>query len=695
MTNGSTPREAERAVEAAVPESNHHNGFRPDLELRELQVRHGQRPGSRYVRVMTVSPKGFKRVGPGVLEATEEAHIPRGRSGRWLRQLRRVVVGRPLATADLAHERLSKVKALAIFSSDALSSVAYATEEILLVLAAAGAVALSAVLPISLAIAALLAVVAISYRQTIHAYPKGGGSYIVTRDNLGDLAGLTAGAALMLDYVLTVAVSISAGVAAITSAIQFLHPYSVELALGALVLMVMINLRGLREAGTIFAAPTYFFIGSVLLLIALGVARVVVSGLGGHDLLTGAPPESFVTASRDLTIILILRAFASGCTAMTGVEAVSDGVPAFRPPESDNAARTLTAMAIILGVMFLGIGLLSHHLGLVPNDRETILSQLGHQIFHGGPLYYLLQGATFFILVLAANTSFQDFPRLGSFMARDHFLPHQFLFRGDRLAFTNGIIVLSVLSGLLLVVFKAETSRLIPLYAVGVFMAFTLSQSSMVRRWLRLRGPHWRRSLVMNGVGAVTTGIVTLIVAATKFTHGAWVVVVLIPCLVGLFWAIHGHYVGVAQELDVTSPPGPLTREDVGKVIVPVAALNKPVLRTLRYARGISSDVTAIHVAEDLESAEGLRQSWEQWQCGIPLLILETPYRSFIAPLLAYIDALDARSPGSLVTVILPEFVPAHWWENILHNQTALRLKLSLLNRPNTVVTDVPYHLRH
>jgi amino acid transporter len=499
----------------------------------------------------------------------------------------------------------------------------------------------------------------------------------------------------MLDYILTVAVSISAGVAAVTSAIQVLHPYSIELALGALVLMVMVNLRGLREAGTVFAAPTYVFIASVLLLITLGLVRVVVGGLGGHNPLVGAPPESIVTASKDLTLILILRAFASGCTAMTGVEAVSDGVPAFRPPESDNASRTLTAMAIILGIMFLGIGLLSHHLGLVPNDRETILSQLGHQVFHGGPLYYLLQGATFFILVLAANTSFQDFPRLGSFMARDHFLPHQFLFRGDRLAFTNGIIVLSVLSGVLLVVFKAETSRLIPLYAVGVFMAFTFSQSAMVRRWLRLRGPHWRRNLLMNGAGAITTGIVTIIVAATKFTHGAWVVVVLIPCLVALFWAIHGHYVGVTAELAVDPPPGLLSREEVGKVIVPVAALNKPVLRTLRYARGLSSDVTAIHVAEDLESAEHLRHAWEQWQCGIPLLILETPYRSFIAPLLAYIDALDARSPGALVTVILPEFVPAHWWENILHNQTALRLKLSLLNRPNTVVTDVPYHLRH
>jgi amino acid transporter len=601
--------------------------------------------------------------------------------------------GRPLATAAQAHERLTKIKALAIFSSDALSSVAYATEEILLVLAAAGAVALSAVLPISLAITALLAVVALSYRQTIHAYPRGGGSYIVTRDNLGDHAGLTAGAALMLDYILTVAVSISAGVAAVTSAIQALAPYRLELALLALALMVFVNLRGLREAGTIFAAPTYFFIGSVFLLIVIGVVQVLLSGLGGHNLLTGAPPETLVTASTDLSIFLILRAFASGCTAMTGVEAVSDGVPAFKPPEADNAAKTLTAMAIILGIMFLGIGVLSHHLGLVPNDSETILSQLGHRIFIGGPLYYILQASTFFILVLAANTSFQDFPRLGSFMARDHFLPHQFLFRGDRLAFTTGIVVLSVLSGVLLIIFNAETSRLIPLYAVGVFLAFTFSQSSMVRHWLKIRGPHWRRSLVMNGIGAVTTAVVTLIIAYTKFVHGAWVVVVLIPCLVSLFMAIHGHYLRVADQLALDSMPEPLAPEEIGKVIVPVATLNQAVLRTLRYARAISKDVTAVHIAEDPEDAVSIQRDWERWKCGMPLLILESPYRSFIDPLLAYIDALDARSPGSLITVVLPEFVPAHWWENLLHNQTALRLKLSLLRRPNTVVTDVPYHL--
>jgi amino acid transporter len=642
---------------------------------------------------MTVSPRGFRRVAPGVLEATEEAHAPRGRFDRLSTSIRRVLVGQPLATAAQAHERLTKVKALAVFSSDALSSVAYASEEILLVLVAAGGAALSGVLPISVAIVLLLAVVAISYRQTIHAYPNGGGSYIVAKDNLGSLPGLTAGSALMIDYVLTVAVSISSGVAAVTSAVQSLHPYALELSLVALLFMVVVNLRGVRDSGTIFAAPTYLFIGSIFLLIGVGAARVVLGGLSGHNLLVGAPPEAAVTATRNLTLFLILRAFASGCTAMTGVEAVSNGVPAFKPPESDNAARTLESMAVILGIMFLGIGVLSHHFGLVPNAQETILSQLGHRVFVGGPLYYILQAATFLILVLAANTSFADFPRLSSIMARDNFMPHQFMFRGDRLAFTNGILLLSLLAAVLLIVFDADTDRLIPLYAVGVFLSFTLSQSGMVRHWLRLKGKNWRRSLVVNGTGAVATGVVAIIIASTKFLHGAWVVVVLIPCLVGLFYSIFLHYERVSAEQEVPALPQPLPEQTLGKVVVPIASINRAVIRTLSYARAISSDVTAVHVTDDLAATENLRKQWEEWGISVPLLILETPYRSFLGPFLTYIDALDERAPGSLVTVVLPEFVPAHWWENLLHNQAALRLKLALLSRPNTVVTDVPYHL--
>jgi len=669
-----------------------HTAFRPNFELRE--VRRGQRPGSRYVRVMKVNPKGFRPVAPGVLEATPEAHAPRGNVGRRMAAVRRVLVGQPLATAAQAHERLTKVKALAVFSSDALSSVAYATEEILLVLVVAGTGVLSGVLPISLAIVFLLAVVMISYRQTIHAYPNGGGSYIVAKDNLGIVPGLVAGGALMIDYVLTVAVSISSGVAAITSAAQSLHPYALELALAALLFMVVVNLRGVRESGTIFAAPTYVFIASVMLLIIVGVVRVVLGGLSGHNLLSSAPPEQVVHATQSIGIFLVLRAFASGCTAMTGVEAISNGVPAFKPPESDNAAKTLTTMAITLGIMFLGIGVLSHHFGLVPNNNETILSQLGHRVFIGGALYYILQASTFLILVLAANTSFADFPRLSSIMARDNFLPHQFTFRGDRLAFTNGIIVLAMLAAVLLVVFNASTDRLIPLYAVGVFVAFTLSQSGMVRHWWRLRGHNWRRSMTINTTGAILSGIVAIIIAATKFLLGAWVVVLLVPCLVGLFYGIYCHYRGVAEQLQVPEIPKPLPEQRIGTVIVPIAGINRAVIRTLAYARALSEDVTAVHVTDDLSGAEALRGEWERWNNGVPLLILETPYRSFLSPFLTYIDALDARSPGSLVTVVLPEAVSAHWWQNLLHNQTALRLKLALLSRPNTVVTDVPYHLR-
>lgn len=690
-------RETPGSTEEQTPEPRRngeisHTAFRPNFELRE--VRRGQRPGSRYVRVMKVNPKGFRSVAPGVLEATPEAHTPRGNMGRRMAAIRRVLVGQPLATAAQAHERLTKVKALAVFSSDAISSVAYAPEQVLIVLVLAGAGALSGLVPISLAIVALLAIVATSYRQTIHAYPNGGGSYIVAKDNLGNLPGLTAGASLMIDYVLTVAVSISSGIAAVTSAAQSLHPYALELALAALVFMVIVNLRGVRESGTIFAAPTYVFIGSIFLLIIVGVVRVVAGGLSGHNLLAAAPPVAAVHATENITIFLILRAFASGCTAMTGVEAVSNGVPAFMPPESNNAAKTLTAMAIILGIMVIGIGVLSYHVGLVPNNNETILSQLGHRVFIGGALYYILQGSTFLILVLAANTSFADFPRLSSIMAKDNFLPHQFSFRGDRLAFTNGILMLSFLAAALLIVFDANTDRLIPLYAVGVFLSFTLSQSGMVRHWLRLHGPNWRRSLVINGTGAVATGVVTIIIAGTKFIHGAWVVVVLVPCLVALFYGIYLHYQGVAEQLQVPETPKPLPEERIGTVIVPIAGINRAVIRTLAYARALSEDVTAVHVTDDLAAAEVLRSEWERWNNGVPLLILETPYRSFLSPFLTYIDALDARSPGRLVTVVLPEAVSAHWWQNLLHNQTALRLKLALLSRPNTVVTDVPYHLR-
>ncbi|MHB8578085.1 MAG: APC family permease, partial [Dehalococcoidia bacterium] len=501
--------------------------LRPDLELRE--VRHGSRPGTQYVRTMRAETRNFLRVSPGVLQATDEAMTPRGGFGRFMQGFRRRAIGTPLASSQLAHERLTKVKALAVFSSDALSSVAYAGEEILVVLIVAGTGALTNIVPISIGIVILLAIVAISYRQTIHAYPNGGGSYIVAHSELGVWPGLIAAASLMVDYVLTVAVSISSGVQAVTSALEGLHPYTVEIALGALVFMVLVNLRGVKESGSIFAAPTYLFILSIIVMIGVGLFKMAT---GVH-----VPPQEsqhlLQSTGESIGIFLILRAFASGCTAMTGVEAISNGVPAFQKPESDNARATLTWMAVILGVMFMGISVLANHYGIRPDDpaqkgAQTVLSKIAHLAFGGGntnPFYIITQAATFLILVLAANTSFADFPRLASILAHDGYMPHQFAFRGERLAFSNGILVLGVISGLLIVAFKANTDALIPLYAVGVFISFTLSQSGMVQHWIKARrrkGPDAgsaMRSMCINGTGAVATGIVAIVIAGTKFIH--------------------------------------------------------------------------------------------------------------------------------------------------------------------------------
>jgi amino acid transporter len=667
--------------------------MRPDLDLHE--VMRGSRPGNTYVRIYQTQARArpFRRRQGGVLEATQEAIIPASGFGRTMAAIRRFLVGAPLASAAAAHERLTKVKALAVFSSDALSSVAYATQEILLVLAAAGTLALHNLIPIQIAIVVLLTLVAISYRQTIRAYPSGGGSYIVARDNLGDLPGLTAGASLMIDYTLTVAVSISSGVAAITSAFPALHPFSVELALLALAVMVVGNLRGVRESGSIFAAPTYLFLISIFVMIAVGIFRTIISG---GSVLSAGPPRETVAATEGVSVFLILRAFASGCTALTGVEAISNGVPAFKPPESKNAATTLVWMAIFLGTMFMGIGVLAHHYGIVYTEasKETVLSQIAETAFHGrNALYYIVQFATMLILVLAANTSFADFPRLSSILAKDGFMPHAFTFRGDRLAFSNGILVLAALAGILIVVFRANTDRLIPLYAVGVFAAFTLSQSGMVVHWRRLRERGWRRSMAINGTGAIATAIVTVIIGGTKFVHGAWLSIVLTVLLVLMFQAIQRHYRHVAQELELPDLSQPLvTPAEPPTVVVPVMDLNVAAVEALSYARTISPNVTAIHVTDDLSAAEELRDRWQAWAGGVPLVIIDSPYRSFNGPLLRYLDEVQRRDPNARITVVLPEYVPKHLWEHLLHNQTALRLKAALLFRPHTVVIDVPHH---
>ncbi len=660
------------------------------------QEMQGRLPGDRYVRVHRVQTADFARAAPGHLIATEEALEARGTAGRAFGKLKRAVIGAPLSTAQAAHERLTKPKALAVLSSDALSSVAYATEEILHVLLLAGLAALSLSMPIGAAIVALLLIVGISYRQTIKAYPRGGGSYIVAKDNLGDLPALVAGAALLFGYVVTVAVSIAAGVAALGSAVPALRDYRIVLGLGFILLVSVLNLRGIRESGSIFAVPTYLFLVGVLIMIAIGVARA--AGNGFVPVAPVLPPGEIEAATQTVSILLILTAFSRGCAALTGVEAISDGVPAFQPPEWKNARTTLTWMIGILAVTFAGITFLANQFGIVPlnpehtEGYETVVSQIARAIFGGGtPAYYYIQFATLAILILAANTAYSDFPRLAYFLARDRYLPKQFTFRGDRLAYSTGIITLGVLASLMLAGFNGETSRMIPLYAVGVFTAFTLSQGGMVVRWLRLKEPGWRIGLAINIVGVTTTGLVAVVVGFTNFTKGAWIVFILIPLLILMFRAIHRHYERAAGELAAQTP---LRSDEIEHtVIVPIAAVNRVARQTLAYARSISDNVTAIHITDDEAEIEQMRENWEALCSDIPLVIIESPYRSLVGPLLSYLDEIDRQRPGDTLTVVMPEFIARHWWEHVLHNQSALRIKAALLFRPGTVVTSVPYHL--
>ena len=610
-----------------------------------------------------------------------------------LGSLKQLLVGKPIPSHLAHHERLSKVTGLAVLSSDPLSSVAYATEETVRTLMLAGAGALALSIPIGVVIAFLLLVVAFSYRQTIHAYPGGGGAYIVAKENLGVGAGLVAGSALLVDYVMTVAVSVAAGVAALVSAFPRLQADRVSLSLAFVIAIALGNLRGLRESGRIFAVPTYFFLATLLGLIAAGAFRAATGGIE-PVLPAGTPTPSGIHA---LTTVLILRAFANGCTAMTGVEAVSNGVPAFKPPEARNAATTLVIMAFLCVTLFMGVTLLAHAYHVVPLEEsapgyETVVSQLARGVFGGrGALYYAVQGATMLILVLAANTAFQDFPRLASILARDRFLPRQFMNQGDRLAFSNGIVVLSVLAGVLIVAFRGDTHALIPLYMVGVFISFSLSQGGMVVKWRRERGEGWRGHAFFNFVGAVLTSLVLVVVTRTKFTEGAWLIVVLIPILVLWFRSIHKHYMGVGAQLTlqgwVPEPP----RQTV--VLVPIGGVHRAVVKAVQYAKTLSGDVRAVYVDVDPLVTTEIRKQWEEWGQGVPLVVLESPYRSLMEPLLEYIEQVEEAHPDDFVTILLPEFVPARWWHHLLHNQRALLIKGSLLFKPNTVVTSVPFHL--
>jgi len=603
--------------------------------------------------------------------------------------LKHVLVGKPIPSHLAHHERYSKSTGLAILASDALSSVAYATEEILRTLLIAGTAALWLVTPIGAVIAGLMLIIAFSYRQTIHAYPSGGGAYRVARENIGTVPGLVAAAALLLDYVLTVAVSVAAGVAAVTSAFPEWHVSRVWLALIFLVLLVVGNLRGIRESGRIFSLPTYFFVGCMGTLIAVGAYRVL---LGQIDPAQSAASIVVPAQMESLSLFLVLRAFANGCTALTGIEAISDGVPAFKPPEARNAGVTLVIMAVLGVGLFMGLTLLAGAYHVVPRNEETVISQLNRAILGGrGPLYYMVQAATTMILVLAANTAFSDFPRLASIVAKDRFLPRQFANQGDRLAFSNGILVLSLLAGVLLVAFGGDTHRLIPLYMLGVFVSFTLSQSGMVVKWRREKKPGWRHSMVINAVGATLTGIVLVIVAITKFTEGAWIIVLLIPTLVAFFLAIHRHYARVAKQLSLRGME--IAARKHNTVVVPIGGVHRAVVQALDYARTLSDDVRAIYVDVDAQATEEIRREWAQWGRGIRLEILASPFRSVMEPLLEYIEITNEERPEDFITVLLPEFVPARWWHHLLHNQRALLIKGALLFRRNVVVTSVPYHL--
>lgn len=624
------------------------------------------------------------------------------------RSWRTWLIGRPLQTADAPHQTVRKAIGLAVFASDALSSTAYATQEMLVVLAAAGTMAFGAVFPISIAIVALLAIVTISYEQTVHSYPGGGGSYIVARDNLGELPARTAGAALMTDYILTVAVSMSSGVAQIVSAYQKLFPYRVHIAVGLVFFVMVMNLRGVRESGRAFAVPTYFFIVSMYLTVGVGLFRYFTGSLGAVP----SPPDlEAAHTMQALSAFLILHAFANGTSALTGVEAISNGITAFKEPRTRNAGITLMWMSCILGSLFLSISFLAKHIGAIPSERETVISQLARTAYGGQGVFYLCTiAATSVILIMACNTSFADFPRLSALMAADGFLPRQLAYRGSRLVYSRGIIALALIASVLIVVFDASVTSLIPLYAIGVFLSFTLSQAGMARRWWKIghlqpgaevkeRGStlrheaNWKVKMVINGFGSLCTAVVVIVFSATKFLEGAWIVLVLIPFMVVVLQGVHDHYQRLARNLSLENfgepPPEPRHR-----VILPVSAVHQGTLAALRYAQMLSDDVTAVHVSIDPAEAEQVQQQWTTWGKGVRLVILESPYRLFLEPLLQYIDSIASqRQPNETLTIVVPQFVPKRWLFNVLHTQTAMMLRLVLLFKRGIVITDVPYQV--
>jgi amino acid transporter len=656
----------------------------------------GRKLGDRRVRVERPHAAYFRWSGKGVMTAKASASAPTTGAGRAFAAVRRFFLGRPLASGEEIGQRLSKKKALAIFSSDAISSSAYATEEILRVLILAGAAGLALGLHISIAIAVLLLAVAISYRQVCIAYPTGGGSYSVSKRNFGRNVSLIAAAALMIDYVMTVAVSTTSAVEQITSAVPGLIDERVLIGVFAIALITIGNLRGLREAGNIFAIPTYLFIGSAFLMIAIGAFRIVIGGEG-----TEFPPEVIEQAGHipeQVGLLLLLRAFAAGAVALTGTEAIATGVPAFEPPEARNASTTLAVMAVLLGVLFIGITFLAVNFGITHlefPEKQTVISQVAGRVYGQGSVpFYLFQAFTALLLFLAANTSFNAFPRLLAILAADSHMPRQFGLRGDRLAFSYGIIVLAVVASLLIVAFNGETHLLIPLYAVGVFIDFTISQAGMIRHWLRERPPGWQRRLAINAFGCTLTAIVAVVVVVAKWPASS-IVLVLIPLLVFLMLGIRHQYEKQAAEMAVRDDivfAGPHREQ---RAVVPVNGINRAVVQAVTFARTIASDVRAVYVTEDAEEAEIMRRRWERQLPGVPLVIVESPFRAIVEPFMAYLDVLAETWPpdreAPVTIVVLPEYVAKRWWDRVLYNQTAKRLKTALVGRDHTVIADVPY----
>jgi amino acid transporter len=618
------------------------------------------------------------------------------------------LIGRPLSTADAPHQTIGKLVGLAVFASDALSSSAYSTQEVLVVLALAGVGAFHYSIPVAIAIVALLTILTISYEQTIHAYTGGGGAYIVSRDNLGELPAQTAGAALLTDYILTVAVSISSGVAQIVSAYPALYPYRVGMAAGFVLFVMLINLRGVKESGVTFAIPTYYFLIMMSVTVMWGLIRYFTGGLG---VVVNPPEIESITALQPITFFLILKAFASGTTAVTGVEAISNGITAFKEPRSKNAGATLIWMSVILGTLLLGITFLSFKISAIPSETETVFSQLARTIWNSRGIIYLgVISATTVILVMAANTAFADFPRLSALIGADGFLPRQFAYRGSRLVYSRGISALAIIAILLIIVFNASVTKLIPLYAIGVFLSFTLSQTGMAFRWWKsgklapgetkvergstlIRDEHWLFKMIVNGAGAITTAVVTVVFATTKFRDGAWVIVIIIPLLITAFYSIHIHYKRLAKKLsleDFGAPPR-IVRH---RVIIPIGGVHRGTLAALRYAKTLSNDITAVNIQIDPNDTIKLLEKWQIWGDGVRLVVLDSPYRLLHEPLLQYIETITAHMQANeILTIVVPQFIPKKWWANALHTQTAWGLRLALMFKTGIVITDVPYQV--